>query len=463
MQILMYMYNLRVSTMVLFLGTLVGSIMKGYCQTQPKVLPTMEQVNWADKEIGVIIHLDINIFAPDTFDYTKKETLPGANAFNPSKLNTDQWIKSAKGAGAKYAILTAKHGTGFCLWPSKVNAYNVGHTHWRNGQYDVVKHFIVSCKKYGIKPGFYYNTNTNTYYEAPQKTQVSDSATAVFNKAVLAQLTELWSNYGDIFEIWFDGGVMVDEKKGIADKILALIHKKQPHAILFQGPFESHNIIRWTGNEDGVAPYPFWSRADSVTSSNGVQQIANAGGNPKGTLWCPGESDFPNKKNSAWNGGWLWKAGQDSFLLTANELTDKYCSSVGRNTNMLIGMAIDTSGLFPSADSAILASFGKKISGDFGAPLSVAKHVHSKTTELFYTAIGTKASKLVVMEDVRYGENIRKYTLEAWLDGKWKEIAQGEGVGHKRIQIFKPVAAAKFRFVVKEVEGAVNIKQLALY
>lgn len=216
-------------------------------QCQHFILPTKEQVAWADAEMGVIIHLDINIFAPHTFQYNDPATLPDVNVFYPSKLNTDQWIKTAKAAGATYAVLTVKHGTGFCLWPSKVNNYNVGHTSWGNGRNDILKSFIASCKKYGVKPGLCYNTNTNTFYNAGSNPFVSDSAQLAYKKAVLAQLTELWSNYGKVFEIWFDGGLTSAGKFGLKKDVLELIRQHQPQAILFQGPVEAKNIIRWIG------------------------------------------------------------------------------------------------------------------------------------------------------------------------------------------------------------------------
>ena len=180
-----------------------------------KALPTPEQQVWANAEIGVLIHYDITLFAKDSFDYKRKETLPGLGNFNPSALNTDQWIKAAKDGGAKYAVLVVKHGTGFTLWPSKVNPYHVGNTPWRNGRGDILADFIRSCKKYDIRPGLYYNTNYNTYYEAGYIPFKDSAARVNYNKAVIAQLTEIWTNYGKLFEIWFDGGVMGDEKGGI--------------------------------------------------------------------------------------------------------------------------------------------------------------------------------------------------------------------------------------------------------
>jgi len=430
-------------------------IVPARCQTT--VLPTNEQVAWADAEIGVIIHLDINIYAPESFDYKDNRTLPDVNLFNPSKLNTDQWIRTAKAAGATYAILTVKHGTGFCLWPSKVNKYNVGHTKWRNGTADILKAFIASCKKYSLKPSLYYNTNSNTYYNAGYQPFVSDSAHIAYNKAVLAQLTELWSNYGKMFEIWFDGGV-----NGIEPEVLKLIHTLQPQAILFQGPASFKNIIRWIGNEDGIAAYPQWSRANVSTASNGLVRIDELHGEPDGKIWCPAESDFPIRKNNAWNGGWLWKANQENYLFTIKELTDKYYKSVGRNTNMLVGMVVDTSGLIPRQDSLVFDSLGKNIKKLFSKPVISAKQSRKRIITL-QLSTPKQISQVIIKEDIRGGENVRRYLIQAMVGNKWINIAAGQSIGHKRIQKFTPVITNKIRFSIKEAAENVDVKEISFF
>ncbi|HEX7574351.1 MAG TPA: alpha-L-fucosidase, partial [Bacteroidota bacterium] len=180
------------------------------------LLPSEAQVRWADAEIGVIIHLDINVFDPETFDYARQETLPPLTLFNPSKLSTDQWLASARNAGAAYAVLVAKHGTGFCLWPTRSHGYHVGKTPWRNGAGDVIREFIASCRKYGIRPGLYYNTNLNTYLGAGPEGITGAGKREAYNRTVIDQLTELWTGYGSLSEIWFDGGVVADSCGGIA-------------------------------------------------------------------------------------------------------------------------------------------------------------------------------------------------------------------------------------------------------
>jgi alpha-L-fucosidase len=460
----MYQNRKRI-TIATFIACIILGVSYGQgnklSKDQANVRPTKEQLAWANSEIGVIIHLDINIYAPNTFDYSNRATLPDVNVFNPTQLNADQWIKIAKAAGAKYAILTTKHGTGFCLWPSKVNSYNVGHTKWRNGEEDIVKDFVASCKKYGIKPGFYYNTNNNTFYNAGYKPFINDSAQIAYNTAVLEQLSELWSNYGPMFEIWFDGGIKTG-KMGIQSRVLELIRKKQPQAILFQGPLSAKNIIRWVGNEAGIAAYPQWSRTNATTSSDGVTRIDGLHGDPNGKYWCPAESDFPIRNHSAWNGGWLWKAGEDSKLRTVDKLVNKYYTSVGRNTNMLIGMEVDTSGLIPKSDSILFTDFGKRINQLFSKPIAKAENCHKRVVQ-FVFPMRKKVSRVVIEEDQSKGENILSYSIEAWIDHGWKEVANGQSVGHKRIQMFDPVITKKIRFKVNSHTGSIAIKEIDIY
>jgi alpha-L-fucosidase len=431
-------------------------------QPSKKVLPSPSHVQWANAEIGVIIHLDINIYAPDSFNYRRKESLPSLQVFNPGKLDTDQWIKAARDAGAKYAVLVAKHGTGFCLWPSKVHDYTVKGTPWKNGHGDIVADFIASCKKYGLRPGIYYSTGSNTYYGVHNDNFFSVDARQAFNKMMLQQLTELWTQYGKLFEIWFDGGVLPSAKGGIADEVTSMIKRYQPSALLFQGPAACDNLVRWVGNESGKAPYPMWSRADTTTSSNGIVEIKDLHGNPEGAIWCPAESDFPNRRQSAWQGGWLWKANQEDKVLPVDELVQLYYSTVGNNSNMLIGMAIDTAGRFPEKDAAVFAAFGKEVAARYQKSIGETR---GKGKQLVLD-LGNKAveiNEMVLMEETSKGENIRKYLVDAWLDDAWIPLCEGTSIGHKRLQRFEAIQTTKIRFTVLEASGDPAIKKMAVY
>ncbi len=431
-------------------------------QDDQQVLPTKAHSDWADSEIGVLIHFDMPVFEPE-YNFRKDWNYhPDLSIFNPEELDTDQWIEAARSAGATYAVLVAKHCSGFSLWPTNAHSYSVKNTPWRNGQGDIVKDFVTSCKKYGIKPGIYASTTANGYLKVdnPGKVVSGDQAEQKrYNGIVEMQLTELWSGYGDLFEVWFDGGVLPPEKGGF--DVLGLLRKYQPDAIAFQGPFGYENNIRWVGNEEGVAPYPCWSRADSTISASGVIEIKGLNGNPEGLFWCPGESDFPLRLNSSFQGGWFWHKDQDDQMRSLDELLDKYCKSVGRNTNMLLGIVIDDRGLVPEADVRRLSEFGEMIKNKFSVPLEETEGEGKKFTVKFKSP--QQVSYIVIMEDISGGERVREYSLSGLSDGNWTSLGKGSCIGHKRIETVGQGTFSAVRLEITRSEGTPMIRSFSYY
>jgi alpha-L-fucosidase len=423
--------------------------------------PSKSQLKWAKAEVGVLIHFDMPVFEPE-YNFRKDWNYhPDLSIFNPKELNTDQWIKAAKSAGATYAVLVAKHCSGFSLWPTKAHPYSVKNTPWRNGKGDIVKDFIASCKKYSIKPGIYASTTANGYLKVDKGRVVSGDPIEQkkYNDIVKMQLTELWSNYGKLFEVWFDGGVLPPEKGGL--DVLSLLDKYQPDAVAFQGPFGFENNIRWVGNENGVAPYPCWSRADSVTSSSGVIEIKGLNGNPNGPFWCPGEADFPLRKNSSFQGGWFWHKGQDDQIRPVDELVDRYCKSVGRNTNMLLGIVIDNRGLVPNADVKKLAEFGKEIKTIFSKPLG---QTSGKGKEfVIHFAKPQSVGYVIIMEDISKGENVRNYELFGLEGNNWNLLSVGSCIGHKRIETIKNGKYSAIRLNITNFMETPRLKEMLCY
>ena len=441
---------------------ILGIFIESGVQNAQSVLPSKVQLKWAGSEIGVLIHFDMPVFEP-SYDFRKDWNYhPDVSIFNPKELNTDQWIKAAKAAGATYAVLVAKHCSGFSLWPTKAHQYSVKNSPWRNGQGDIVKDFIASCKKYGLKPGIYASTTANGYLKVdnPGKVVSGDpEEQKKYNDIVKTQLTELWSEYGDLFELWFDGGVLPPEKGGF--DVLELLKKYQPEAIAFQGPFGYENNIRWVGNEEGVAPYPCWSRADSTTSASGIIEIKGLNGNPDGLFWCPGESDFPIRKNSSFQGGWFWRKDQDDQLRSLGELIDKYNKSVGRNTNMLLGVVIDERGLVPDADIKRMNEFGVKIKKNFEKLLGETSGTGNEFNIKFQ--LPKKLKYVVIMEEISKGERILEYKLTGKADNKWQLISTGSSIGHKRIEVIKEGIFSDIKLEVLKSDGTPEIKSLACY
>jgi len=434
----------------------------GYSQIKMapgRILPSASHVQWADAEIGAIFHLDMPTFVPD-YDWRRWGTHPPASVFNPSKLSTDQWIRAAKAAGAKYAVLVAKHCSGFSLWPTAAHDYSVKNCTWKNGHGDIVADFIASCKKYGVKPGIYASASANgfLYVDNPGKVQPGGPVSQTeYNAIVIRQLTELWSHYGKLFEIWFDGGVLPARDGG--PDIAPLLKKLQPDAVVFQGPPGAKNLIRWIGNENGLAPYPNWSTTNRAIDANGTLKPDDMSGNPDGKLWCPGETDFPLR--SGWQGGWFWKA-EGQGMLTADQLVNNYVTSVGRNSNMLIGIVIDSSGLVPEKDVQVLQTFGDDIRRRYSHPVA-ATHGQGNRLELTMGKEPKTINSIMLAEDIAQGERIRKYTVDAWLNNQWQIIARGESVGHKHIQTFDPVSTNKIRLNISVQDGVPKVKAFAAF
>ncbi|MBQ2940762.1 MAG: alpha-L-fucosidase [Clostridia bacterium] len=417
--------------------------------------PNEQQIKWADCEVGVIIHLDMQVFEPSYFFRDNFDYQPDVSVFKPEKLDTDKWIEDAVSAGAKYAVLVAKHCSGFCLWPTKQHDYHIGNTPYKNGNGDIVGEFIASCKKYGVLPGLYYSVSCNAYYKVdnPGLCISGDKEEQKrYNDMVMKQLRELWTNYGELFEIWFDGGCLSPEQGGAP--VAELLYKLQKDAIVFQGPINMGNGLRWVGNERGIAPFDTYATVDFRKESfDGMTEEENRGGDPYGNIWRPAESDIPGRDaKRSFMGGWFWKSGEDDAVFPAEELFNRYLDSVGRNTNFLIGMAINNEGLLSEADKNALKGFGELVEENFSKPLAI---LEGELTGDSYTLESTENAKyLVICEDIKYGERILSYKTDVGIEGK--------AIGHKRI-LPLPENTKKVTFTVIDKKDTCHIKKIALY
>lgn len=426
------------------------------------VRPDNIQQAWADAEIGVLIHFEMPTF-DSTYNWRDWGTHPSVATFNPEELDTDQWLETARSLGAKYAILVAKHCSGFSLWPTEAHGYSVKNAPWKDGKGNVVADFIASCKKYGIKPGIYASTTANGYFHVDNPGLVQEGAPVTqeeYNGIVAKQLTELWSNYGPLFEIWFDGGVLTP-KEGGAD-VLSLVKELQPDAIAFQGPYGHDHLIRWVGNEEGTAPDPCWATADSTTRSDGVRVIEGLNGRADAPFWCPGESDFTLRYNSSYQGGWFWKAGEDDLMFSVDELMHKYETSVGRNTNMLLGIVIDNRGLVPDADVKRIQEFGETIQARYGSPEATTSGRGKRITLSLPEVITT--DRLILQEDISKGERILAWHVDGRLpDGSMKRLCEGTNIGHKRICTFPPVNVQSLTLIADECKAQPHISSFSIF
>lgn len=423
------------------------------------VTPTHAQVAWHDMELGMFFHFDIPVYKQG-WNWRTFKDFPDPNLYQPTKLDTDQWMEAAKAMGAKYAIFVAKHCSGFLQWQSDLYPYGVKQSSWRGGKGDVVAEFVKSCRKYGIKPGLYASVSANGYLNVDNPGLVNrgkggdPKAQAEYNRICEKMAEELWSKYGDLVEIWFDGGAIPANKGG--PDLVPLLKKYQPNAIAFQGPIGTPNLIRWVGNERGVAPYPCWSTAKSGTSEGGtIEKVF--GGHPDGNLWIPGECDVPVR-----NHDWFWKPNGEQRLYPLAHLIDMYYRSVGRNCNLLLNANIGPDGLVPEADFKRYVEFGNAIKQRFDTPVAKTSG-QGKMLELAFKN-PVRINHVVMMEEISQGERIRSYVVEGLGEnGDWIELCTGESIGHKRIQMFEARLLSKIRLRTITAIAEPNIRALAVY
>ena len=241
--------------------------------------PTPQQAAWQDTEIGMFIRLGLwswPIGVTDDLDVLAETQ----KKFNPTKLDTDQWVTVAESMGAKYVLYTARHADGFCMWQTDTTDFSIKNTPWRDGKGDIVAELAESCRKRGMKLAIYFDPRDAYFGAGPGGKCATAEKQDQYNKIFRQQLTELLSNYGDIFEVWFDGSLFVP--------IEDILEKYAPKAMVFQGP---HATIRWVGNEEGYAPDPGWNAV--LTTKDPARYGVHTGvdGDPDGDAWLPNECD----------------------------------------------------------------------------------------------------------------------------------------------------------------------------
>lgn len=435
-------------------------------------LPNTQQLAWQKAELGVVFHYDLHIF--DTTKYVqginRNTPVYDYNIFNPEKLDVEQWVLSAKAAGAKFAILTATHETGFAIFQSDYNPYCLKSLKWRDGKADLVKDFVDACRKHGLKPGIYLGIRWNSFFgvhdfKVTGAGDIQLERQKYYNKMVEGMVKEICTNYGGLFEIWFDGGAS-SPTKGAPD-VLPIVKKYQPNALFYHN--EQLAEARWGGSENGTIGYPCWatfpypSTGAGETTSKAI--LANnyallKQGDPDGKYWMPAMADAPLRGNNNRH-EWFWEPGDEGTVFPLENLIDMYYKSVGRNATLILGLTPDNTGLLPKGDVQRLAEFGKEIDKRFAKPLASAQGKGRIIT--INLVEGQNINQVVIGEDIAKGERIRKYKMEAKLGNKWQLLCEGSSIGNKRIQTFNTVTTKQLRLVVEESIAEPIIDFLKVY
>lgn len=443
---------------LLFLLLFLALSVNGQVKERMLPLPTQAQLNWQDAELAVLVSYDLHVFDGVKYNqaYNRITPIPDINIFNPEQLDTDQWIRSVKVMGAGIAILTATHETGFALYQSDVNPYCMKALKWKDGKGDIVRDFVNSCRKYGVQSGIYIGIRWNSFlgvhdFIMPKDgTKFQENRQIFYNKMCEGMTEELMSRYGDLAIVWYDGGGHGPELGG-AD-ILPIVEKYQKNIIFYHNSQRAD--IRWGGSESGMVSYPCWgtfpfpyshSKSQDIIFKDNFKLLKT--GDPEGKYYMPAMSDAPLR---GYNGRheWFWEPGDDAHVFPLEHLMKMYYGSVGRNSTLILGVTPDDRGLLPDVDVARLKEFGDEIQRRFGNPIATTQG-EGKRLQLKLPAT-TKINAIVIAEDIRQGERVRSYKVEGKVNGKWKTLATGSCIGHKRIEEIEPIEVSALRLQIGE-------------
>ena len=451
-------------------------------------VPEPKQVEWQQMETYAFIHFGLNTFNDREWGYG--DTDP--KTFNPTNLDCEQWAQTLVKAGMKGVILTAKHHDGFCLWPFEGTDYSVKNSPWKNGQGNVVKELSEACKKYGLKFAVYLS---------PWDRHQANYGTPEYLPYFYAQLHDLLTNYGPVFEVWFDGANGGDGWYGGAKDIRTIDRKNyynypriyemldsiQPQAIIFSdgGPG-----CRWVGNEKGFAGATNWSFLRKGEVHPGYDKSYELQyGHPDGNQWVPAECDVSIRP------GWFYHPEEDDRVKSPDQLVDLYYRSVGHNATLLLNFPVDRRGLIHPVDSAnavrfhemiqqqlktnLVAGMIPKVSNERGGDFVASALTDDNFNTYWATEDGvttadiefsfdtpTRMNRMMLQEYIPLGQRVKAFVVEYLDKDTWLPVKLNEEtttIGYKRLLRFETVETNGIRIRITDARGPLCLSNVGVY
>ena len=451
-------------------------------------VPTPQQLKWHALEYYGFVHFTVNTFTDKEWGYGDEPE----SEFAPTALDARQWARVAREAGMKGLILTAKHHDGFCLWPSAFTEHSVKRSPWREGKGDVVAEFVKACRAEGLLVGLYLS---------PWDRNHAEYGRPAYLDYYRAQLRELLSNYGELFEVWFDGANGGDgyyggarETRRIDNRTYyqwpdtwSLVRQLQPGAVMFS---DAGPDVRWVGNEKGLGFETTWYGLDRQSTYPGDPAYAKtlAMGRIDATDWVPPEVDVSIRP------GWFYHPAEDDKVKSVDQLMEIYYASVGRGTTLLLNVPPDRRGLFHETDverlrglrQAIDRTFRRDVAREARATsaslrgktgrFSPARANDGDASTYWATPDGQTAADLelawkapvvfdrvVLQEAIALGQRVQGWRVEAEVEGRWVPVAEGTSIGYKRIARGARVKTSRVRISITQARACPAISAVGLY
>ena len=459
------------------------------------VLPSARQLAWHEMELYCLIHYGVDTYTDKEWGFGDEDP----RLIDPVDFDARQIVGAAKAGGFKGVVIVAKHHDGLCLWPTKTTEHNITKSPWKGGHGDMVKEYQLACQQLGMKMGLYCSPwdRNNAQYGTP-----------AYVKTYRAQIKELYTGYGPLFMSWHDGANGGDGYYGGArelrkidrttyygwDTTWALVRQLQPGANIFGdiGP-----DVRWVGNEEGHAGATCWATYTPEAPdpgkkpANGYNKYWEATeGTRNGKFWLPAECDVPLRP------GWFYHASQDEQVKSPYQVLDLYYQSVGRGADLDLGLAPNRKGLLDRHDVASLKGFGDLLRQIFAVNLASgakftasnirggdvrsygpARLVDGDRYSYWATDDAVKQAELDVdlgkqvtfnvirlRENIKLGQRIDSFALDAFVDGEWKLIGAGTSIGANRlVRLQQNVVTGKVRLRIVRAAACVALSDLGLF
>ena len=445
-------------------------------------LPSLRQLASHGRGVYGFVHFTMNTFTDREWGFGDEQPA----TFNPTELDATQWVAAAKAGGLSGLILTAKHHDGFCLWPTATTPHNITASPWRDGKGDLVGEFAAACKAGGISLGLYCS---------PWDRNHAAYGTPAYVEVYHAQVTELLTRYGELFEFWFDGANGGDGWYGGAKEtrkidnstyyrfpeLWEICHSLQPNAVLFS---DAGPDIRWCGNERGICGTTNWAkvRPEGFLPGKVENMERLAHGDADGTVWRGVEVDFSIRP------GWFWHHTEQPK--SGAELFGLWLSSYGRGSTMLLNLAPDRRGLVPNEDVAALADFrsrveaftavdiaaGKNVITDVARPGCPGKNlVDGEENTAWSTPDGQKTGHAIIdfaaeervagvriSELIALGQRVEGFAIDVW-HGHWLEVHRGTTIGAQRIIALPVSRTSQLRLRILASQACPIISHLEVF
>lgn len=454
-----------------------------------EIVPHERQIKFQQTEFYAFVHFTVNTF-------TDREWGSGTESseiFDPVKLDAEQWVKAVVSSGMKGLILTCKHHDGFCLWHSRLTEHTVEYCPFGR---DIVREVSDACHNYDIKFGVYLSPWDR---HSPLYGSGKD-----YDDYFIGQLTELLTNYGDVFSVWFDGacGEGLNGKKQYYDwdRYYKTIRELQPNACInVCGP-----DVRWCGNEAGHTRKAEWSvvpartRDTEIIAENSQQEDNDKFRQRKISAWdadlgsreiLENESElvwYPAEVNTSIRPGWFWHESENDKVRPLGELIHIYYNSVGANATFLLNIPPTNEGLFHENDVKRLGEIGDYLRKAFAENITGTAEITYNGTDIkskilsdsyddFFIADTVAAvitikwdapvniGNIVLKENIRKSQRVEHFNIESLINGSFEKIYENTVIGYKRIIRLDNIKTDCLRIIITDSRTEPTLSFIGIY